>query len=75
MIAYLNKHGNSGVKAYELGDDFIRVQFKNNSVYRYTAAITGADNVAQMKQLAQTGRGLSTFISQSIKSHYAIKEK
>ncbi len=75
MKKYQDKHSNSGIYAYELGDDFIRVQFKSNSIYLYTDAITGQQNVTQMKLLAERGRGLCTFISKIIKNNYAVREQ
>jgi len=36
MERYRDINGDSGVLAYETGPDFIRVQFKDHSVYLYT---------------------------------------
>ena len=36
MEPYKNLGGDSGIKAYEIGSDFIRVQFLNESIYLYT---------------------------------------
>jgi len=36
-------------------------------------ACTGAENIEQMKALAERGKGLTTFINQVVKSQYAIK--
>ena len=33
MERYQNLGGNSGVVAYEIGQDFIRVQFSDGSIY------------------------------------------
>ncbi|TAL66245.1 MAG: hypothetical protein EPN84_00610 [Legionella sp.] len=74
MEPYLNLSRNSGVCAYELGTDFIRVEFINHSIYRYTQDGVGLENLNKMKELARQGHGLSTFISQHIKKNYAEKE-
>lgn len=74
MKKYLNRNGNSGVLAYEIGIDFIRIKFIDGTIYRYTARSTGRNNLGQMIALAKSGRGLSTFISQFIKSNFAEKE-
>ena len=64
MQTYKNLSGDSGVVAYEVGADFIAVKFRSGVPYRYTYKGVGRDNVDEMKELAQAGRGLSTFINQ-----------
>ena len=44
--------GNSGVTAYEIGPDYITIRFSDSSVYRYTYASTGQDNLERMNGLA-----------------------
>ncbi len=51
MVAYANQSGNSGVVAYDLGDEFIKVRFRNvpkTYVYDYTAP--GRSHVEKMKK-------------------------
>ncbi len=67
---YKNLSGDSGVIAYEIGDDFIWICFKGGSGYRYSNSSVGSHNVEKMKGLAEQGRGLSTFISQNRDSVY-----
>lgn len=67
MKAYQNIAGNSGVKAYKTGDESITVEFVNGSIYRYDYASNGKEVIEGMKVLAETGRGLSTFISRHVK--------
>ncbi|HXT51923.1 MAG TPA: L-threonylcarbamoyladenylate synthase [Thermoanaerobaculia bacterium] len=64
MAIYGNLSGKSGVNAYELGPDFIRVEFKSGAIYLYTYESSGPANVEHMKDLAEKGRGLASFISQ-----------
>jgi hypothetical protein len=73
MVRYKNLEGHSGVIAYESGPDFIRVQFTGGVVYLYNYRVTGRRNVERMKSLAIRGRGLSTFISTTVKDRYAFK--
>jgi hypothetical protein len=75
MKRYQNLAGDSGVVAYEPGLDFIRVQFTGGETYLYTYRSAGTDAVERMKTLAEQGRGLSTFISRTVKSAYATKSK
>jgi hypothetical protein len=73
MRRYHNKAGNSGVLAYEAGDDFILIKFIDGTNYLYTNAVTGESHIEQMKKLAVQGEGLSTYISQNVKHRYARK--
>ena len=75
MEAYKNLSGGSGVVAYESGPDFIRVQFSSGSVYLYTYASAGAQNIEQMKELASKGEGLNSFINTTVRYDYAQKER
>lgn len=64
MHRYANRHGNSGVEAFEVTADGLRVRFRSGDIYTYTAASTGRAAVNRMVQLARQGKGLSTYISQ-----------
>jgi hypothetical protein len=72
MQAYNDKSGNSGISAYEIGSDFIKVKFKFGT-YLYTYESAGREAVEQMKNLAKTGNNLNTFINQHVKNKYAAK--
>jgi len=73
MVRYKNLEGNSGVIAYEAGEDFIKIQFAGGVIYLYNNKVTGKHNIERMKSLAAKGRGLSTYISTIVKEHYAFK--
>ena len=75
MERYGNLGGNSGVVAYENGPDFIRVQFSTGSIYLYTYASAGAQNIEQMKELASGGEGLNSFINTTVRHYYARRER
>lgn len=55
----------SGVMAYQIGDDFIRIQFRNQRVYTYSSKRISPDKIEHMKQLAVAGHGLNSFINQN----------
>ena len=73
MERYKNINGDSGVVAYETGDDYIKVKFIDGVVYLYTNAITGQHHINQMKKLAAKGLGLSAYISRHVRDRYAAK--
>ena len=75
MKPYKNINGNSGVIKYEVGDDFIRVQFSTGAIYSYTYDSAGESNIEHMKMLAQKGSGLNSFINTTVRDLYARKER
>ncbi len=74
MTIYRNSTRRSGVRAYEIGTDRIRVRFADGSLYDYTHAVTGRTEVEQMKRLARAGEGLCTFINQHVHNKYAARQ-
>jgi hypothetical protein len=74
MIRYSDIDRDSGVNAYEYGEDFIRVQFSTGATYHYTYASAGQQNIETMKQLADRGDGLNAFINDHAKKAYARRE-
>ncbi len=75
MEQYKNLGQDSGVVAFESGIDFIKVQFRDGSVYLYTYSSAGSDNIEHMKQLARNGEGLNSFINRKVRKAYARKER
>ena len=75
MIRYRNLEGHSGVTAYKSGPDSICVEFNHNAVYLYTYASAGKNVVETMKKLAKAGKGLSTYISRSVREKFEKKLK
>lgn len=63
MQMYKNLGGNSNIRCYEIGDDYIDVIFYGTAkTYRYSYASAGRQHVEQMKRLAQQGMGLNSYI-------------
>lgn len=63
MIPYSSTSGKiSGITAYEIGKDYIIVQF-DIVKYRYSYSSCGRSITEEMKELALISCGLSTFIS------------
>ncbi|MFN8714668.1 MAG: hypothetical protein ACK5Z2_17605 [Bacteroidota bacterium] len=69
MEKYRNSRGNSGVSAYEIGADYIRVKFSGNWItYTYSYNKAGKSHVENMKRLAQSGSGLNSYINSYAKN-------
>jgi len=69
MENYGDTGGNSGIAAYEIGADYVSVQFTNTGkVYTYSYAKAGKSHVDQMKILARSGSGLNSYIMRNVKS-------
>lgn len=68
MERYGNRGGDSGVSAYEIGSDYIKVVFKGNSkIYAYTYQIEGQKHIEKMKTLARNGNGLNSYINRYLR--------
>ena len=48
MQNYLNLSGKSGVKAFVIGNDFIRVMFSTGRIYTYSYHSAGIEKVEEM---------------------------
>ena len=75
MDKYKNINGNSGITGYEIGKEYIIVQFQDKSVYTYDTRKPGKDEVDKMKEFALQGFGLNSFINRIVKSDYAKTTK
>ncbi len=73
MHRYKDLNGNSGVTAYDLGTDYIDVEFRDGKLYRYTHHVPGRQEVEIMKQLAEEGQNLATFINKYVRDRFAIR--
>ncbi len=75
MERYANRSGKSGVLAFEIAAEWIRVRFSDGSIYSYTNVSAGAANIEHMKQLAREGLGLNSFIVREVREKYAQKTR
>lgn len=75
MNRYKDIDGDSGISAYEVGTDFIRVQFNSGQVYRWTYASAGRQHIESMKILAARGDGLNAYINRFVQRMYARRER
>jgi len=74
MERYSDIDRDSGVVAYETGNDFIRVKFSTGAIYLYTNSSAGTHHIEQMKTLAAKGDGLNAYINDSASKLYECKE-
>jgi hypothetical protein len=70
VIDYANAGGDSGVARYELGEDYIDVEFTTGAVYRYSVRSAGKANVEKLKKFALAGIGLNSYIARVCKKLY-----
>lgn len=70
MEQYLNLGGNSNIKAYSIGQDYIDVVFGRGALYRYSYMSAGKDKVEHMKVLARKGVGLNSYIMRYARLNY-----
>jgi hypothetical protein len=73
MIKYKNLSGRSGVDSYEIGNDQIKVKFRDGVVYTYNNIKPGRLLVDQMVRYALAGKGLNAFIQRFVKKKYSKK--
>lgn len=73
MQIYKNLGGNSNVSAFELGDNYIDVQFNGGAIYRYSYMSAGVFKVDEMKRLALQGYGLNSYIMRNVRMDYESK--
>ena len=75
MERYKNYGGDSNINGYELGSDRIVVVFNSGRFrnYLYTYNIPGSHHVERMKELAEAGEGLNSYIKTQVGSNYEDK--
>lgn len=64
----------SGVRRYEIGEDYIKVWFHDAGLYVYSYRRPGRLHVQKMKVLARAGRGLATYINKYVRGNYEMKK-
>lgn len=75
MPRYKDTDQDSGVVAYEYGQDWIEIEFRSGRerFYRYDAARAGKDHIQEMKRLAEAGDGLNSYIMRNVRDKYSSK--
>ena len=71
MKPYKNLGGNSNICRYEIGSDYLDVEFYGTSrIYRYSYRSAGKEHVENMKLLAEKGVGLNSYIMRNARKLY-----
>ena len=70
MQRYTGHTRRGGVVGYDIGPDSIDIEFTSGWIYRFSYQKPGATRVERLKELAQAGRGLSTFINKHVKNRF-----
>ena len=65
----------SAVKSYEIGPESIEIEFSSGWVYHFSYQKPGPLRVERMKQLAEAGHGLSTFINKHVKNRFESRRR
>ncbi|MDD5657064.1 MAG: hypothetical protein PHF00_07405 [Elusimicrobia bacterium] len=63
----------SKVARFMLEKDSVTLEFKDNTSYRWTNQSAAPENIARMKTLALSGKGLDSFIDSTVKDRYLRK--
>ena len=69
---HIRKHG---VRAFDIQSDAIDVEFTSGWIYHFTYQKPGQPRVERMKQLAESGHGLSTFINRHVRNRYEFRRR
>lgn len=75
MQPYGDHAKSHGVVAYEIHAESIDVEFTSGWIYHFSYVQPGQLRVDRMKELAQSGRGLSTFISKHVKNRFESRRR
>jgi len=73
MQPYKNSGNLSWISAFEIGEDYIKIQFIDGFVCLYTNNNAGSKHIEKMKELAVAGRGLYNYINRHFKETYMKK--
>ena len=75
MRPYKNLSGSSGIVAYETGKKLIKIIFASDArPYVYTYKRPGKTKVERMKELAEKGKGLATYINKYVRENFDYQE-
>jgi hypothetical protein len=68
---YADLDGNSSIVGFDEDIDSISVYFSDGSAYVYCEAVVGRSCLEYMKELAEAGRGLNSYIMHYVRFSYS----
>lgn len=71
MQPYKNSGNLSWISAFEIGDDYIKIQFIDGVIHLYTNGNAGIKHIQKMKELAIAGKGLNNYIDKYVREMQA----
>jgi hypothetical protein len=73
-VPYKSRNPNAGIINYEIVDDAIVLEFADRRVrYIYNSTKPGMAHVNEMKRLALSGKGLTTYVNQHVRKNYVAQ--
>ena len=75
MTPYRGNPKKHGVLAYDIKQDAIDVEFNSGWSYHFSYEKPGALRVERMKELAESGHGLSTFINKYVRNRFESRRR
>lgn len=73
-VPYKAQNPNAGIVNYEITHAAIILEFSDHKYrYLYNEQAPGPAHVEAMKRLALVGKGLTTYVNQHVREHYASK--
>lgn len=73
MKTYKDYDNDSNIEAYDYGEDWITIRFKDATEYEYEGEHVSFYVLNQMKALADAGEGLNAFVNEN-KPPYSSKK-
>ncbi|WP_129135185.1 hypothetical protein [Luteimonas sp. YGD11-2] len=72
--SYADRSGKSGVLAYALLPGSILLRFADDRyIYLYDDVVPGAADVEAMRERAEAGSGLATYVNQHVRGRYRAR--
>lgn len=72
---YAAVSGNTGVAGFEILGEAIILEFQDRRQYLYSHKKPGKKHVEEMKRLARSGKGLTTYVNQYVRENYEKRLK
>lgn len=65
----MKKYKKTGIDEYEIGEDFIKLKWRNGNYNTFNYESIGEEHIEKMKELAQEGNGLNKYYNNEVKKY------